>query len=238
MPHAGAGMLAQPLGMSALTWAKIHQGQEALKARGRSWRTALTPIPEAPERGVCYPECSGNILSKPDWESGSAPFERTDSDRSEANQASTPRHRETSGAERAGGAAERTADKRELPAIRSWPEHREMREARGSLTLRGSADPQAEGRPVVCRLRDDVLTLGMVQRAAAGETTEVEVAEVPVEELVVGLQRGHANMFTIATVYNNESFDEIYCFCADPVRRDRWIAVFRRMGVAICDMRD
>jgi len=63
------------------------------------------------------------------------------------------------------------------------------------------------------------------------------VAEVPLEALVVGLQRGHASMLTIATVYKNKTVDEIYCFCADTVRRDRWIEVFRRVGVAIVDMR-
>ena len=106
------------------------------------------------------------------------------------------------------------------------------------LTLRGSADPQAEGMHAVCRLRDGVLTLDMQQRTAAGEKTQVVVAEVPVEALAVGLQRSRANMFTIATVYQNKTFDEIYCFCADPVRRDRWIAIFRRMGVAIGRVND
>ena len=228
MSHAG--MYAQPPGMSALTWAEIHREQQALKARGplrgRNPCTALPPIPEAPARS-----------DKPDWESVPAPSERTDSDRSEASQATTVRHRQGSGAERT---AERTTDERELPARRSvvareWPEDREMREAHGRLTLKASEDQQAEGRGAVCRIRDGVLTLGIERRSAAGERTEEVVAEVPVEALLVGLQGGHANMFTLATVYNNTTFDEIYCFCADPVRRDRWIAVFRRMGVAISE---
>jgi len=193
-----------------------HASMHAQTARGRSPRTALTPIPEEKEC-VCFgkPDCS---------------------------QARTRQHRESSGAERAGGAAKRaakgTADERELPARRSvkeWPAHRE---ARGRLTLRASADPHAEGMHAVCRLRDGVLTLGTEQRDAAGEKTEVVVAEVPVEELAVGMQRGCANMFTIATVYKGKTFDEIYCFCADPARRAQWIAVFRRMGVAVADMRD
>ena len=193
-----------------------HASMHAQTARGRSPRTALTPIPEEKEC-VCFgkPDCS---------------------------QARTRQHRESSGAERAGGAAKRaakgTADERELPARRSvkeWPAHRE---ARGRLTLRASADPHAEGMHAVCRLRDGVLTLGTEQRDAAGEKTEVVVAEVPVEELAVGTQRGCANMFTIATVYKGKTFDEIYCFCADPARRAQWIAVFRRMGVAVADMRD
>ena len=64
------------------------------------------------------------------------------------------------------------------------------------------------------------------------------VAEAPVEELEVCLHRGRTDMFTLATVYKNEKFDEIYCFCDDAARRDRWIAVFRRMGVAVFDPRE
>ena len=49
---------------------------------------------------------------------------------------------------------------------------------------------------------------------------------------------GRFDMFTLATVYEGQKFDEIYCFCDDPPTRDRWIAVFRRMGVAVFDERD
>ena len=63
---------------------------------------------------------------------------------------------------------------------------------------------------------------------------------MPVEALAVGLQRERANMFTIATVYKNldKMFDEIYCSCDDAAIRNRWIALFRGMGVAIFDLRD
>ena len=65
------------------------------------------------------------------------------------SQARTRQHRESSGAERAGGAAKRAAkrtdDERELPARRSVKEWPANREARGRLTLRASADPHAEG---------------------------------------------------------------------------------------------
>jgi len=59
-----------------------------------------------------------------------------------------------------------------------------------------------------------------------------------VEALAVGMRRGRANMLTIATVHGNNLFDEIYCVCDDPARRNRWIAMFRGMGVAIFDLRD
>jgi hypothetical protein len=200
------------------------------RARG----LALPPIPEAPE-------CSGQRK----WESGPASSERTEAMQA-ANQATTPRKRESSGAERAAGAAQhaaeraakRTVNERKLPAWRSVKEWPADREAFGRLTLRGSADQQAGGTRAVCRIRGGVLTLGIEQRAAAGEEAEEEVAELPVEALAVGLQRGRAHMLTLATIYKNEMFDEIYCFCDDPVRRNKWIAVFRRMGVAIYDLRD
>ena len=58
------------------------------------------------------------------------------------------------------------------------------------------------------------------------------------EALAVGMRRGRPNVFTIATVHENEMFDEIYCSCDDPAIRNRWIALFRGMGVAIFDLRD
>ena len=138
-------------------------------------------------------------------------------------------------------AVKRTAVKRELPAWRSVEEWPARWSASGRMTLSGSdprVDPQAKRMCAVCRIHDGLLTLGTKQRAAAGEETEKVVAEVPVEVLAVGLQRGRANMLTLATLYRNEMFDEIYCFCDNPIRRNRWIHVFRRMGVAIFDMRD
>ena len=223
------------------------------EAHDRSPRTALTPIPEAPE-------CS----SRPAWESAPEPAERTGSVRhritlsdamaprpivstaderaertdSGLSDATTPRAVESAADERAERAAKRAAVKRELPAWRSvkeWPAHREPF---GRLTLRASDDPQAEGVRAVCRVRDGELTLGLEQRAASGEWTEKVVAEVPLEALAVGMRRGRPNMLTIATVHGNNLFDEIYCVCDDPARRNRWIAIFREMGVAIFDLRD
>ena len=90
----------------------------------------------------------------------------------------------------------------------------------------------------MCRVRDGALTLGLEQPAASDEWTEKVVAEVPLEALAVGMRRGRANMLTVATVHESNLFDEIYCVCDDPARRNRWIAIFREMGVAIFDLRD
>jgi len=208
----------------------LHASTHPHQALGRSPHTALTPIPEVPE-------CSGKAASSP------SPSERLGSDLCDA---SAPRRGESTADERAEHATEhvakrtakRAAVKRKLPAWRSVTEWPASREASGRITLKGSADPQAKGTRAVCRILDGVLTLGIEQRSAAGERTEEVVAEVPMEVLAVGLRRGRANMLTLATVHKNKLFDEIYCFCDDPTRRNRWIAVFRRMGVPVFDLRD
>ena len=135
------------------------------------------------------------------------------------------------------GAATRTAVKLTTwRGVEEWPAHWS---ASGRVTLRGSDDPQVGTMRAVCRICDGVLTLVRIdQQGAAGEVTEKVVAEVPLEDLAVGLQRGRTNMFTLATVHQNKMFDEIYCFCDDPARRNKWVAVFRRMGVAVFDLLD
>ena len=217
-----------PIPISPELHAMLHASTHPHQAHGRTPRTALTQIPEAPE-------CSG----KPDW----AASEHMDSDLSDAT---TPLRCGSTADERAERTAERTtkhaakraAVKRKLPSWRSVTEWPASREAFGRITLKGSEDPQAKGTRAVCRIRDGVLTLGIEQRSAAGERTEEVVAEVPLEVLAVGLRRGRANMLTLATVHKNKWFDEIYCFCDDATRRNKWVAVFRRMGVSIFDLRD
>ena len=160
----------------------------------------------------------------------------TDSDLSGAT---TPRPGERTADKSAKHATvKRAAVRRMLPAwhrLEEWPAGRE---ASGRLTLRDSADPHAEGMRTVCRIVDGVLTVGIERRDAAGEETEEVVAEVPAEALAVALRRGRTNMFMIATIHKDKLFDEIFCFCDNSIRRNKWIAVFRRMGVAIFDVRD
>ena len=102
-------------------------------------RTKLTPIPE---------ECLGN----PDRESARAPCEPSNADRSEEK---TDGSCERMADDRSERAAKRAAAKRELPARHSvmngWPADREVTEVRGRVTLRASADPQAESMRAVCR---------------------------------------------------------------------------------------
>ena len=102
------------------------------------------------------------------------------------------------------------------------------KEVRGRVTLKASAD-HSKAVHTVCSIRHGVLTLSI-------ESSKAVVAEVPVEALAVGLSRWRTDMFTIATLHNNRIYDEIYCFVDDQVKRNKWIAVFRRMDVAVFDV--
>jgi len=115
---------------------------------------------------------------------------------------------------------------------KGWPAHRE---ARGKLALKGS--PGAR-RPVhaECTVQHGVLTLSVAKRNASGESSSSVVAEVPVKDLAVGLQRAQTSMITLATLYEGKVYDEIYCFADNQSERNQWIAVFRRMGVPIFDV--
>jgi hypothetical protein len=57
--------------------------------------------------------------------------------------------------------------------------------------------------------------------------------------LSVGLQQESVEVFTVATLPRNRMYDahdEIYCFVDNQVKRNKLIAVFRRMGVPIFDL--
>ena len=112
------------------------------------------------------------------------------------------------------------------------------REVCGLVSLRLSADPRATSMRAVCRIRAGVLTLSIAKNTAAGANAEEMVAEAPVEGLVVCLQRGASDMFTLATGHEDEMFDAIYCFCGGPERRFQWLRDFLRWGVAVVDLRD
>ena len=124
------------------------------------------------------------------------------------------------------------------PAQRKeWPVDQEVR---GRLTLKASADHKGSKR-AMCNVRGGVLSLSVASvatPASGGGSSTTVLTQVPVEELAVGLRRGRENMFTIATFHRGRMYDEIYCFADDQVKRNKWIAVFRRMGVSIFDVTD
>jgi hypothetical protein len=119
------------------------------------------------------------------------------------------------------------AAEREAPGLWRTAQER-RRDVRGRLILKASVDHKNAVR-AKCSITSGVLTVSI---ANTGDV----VAKVPVEELVVGLRRGHTEMFTVATLHKNARYDEISCFAVDQVKRDKWIAVFRRMGVPVFDV--
>ena len=115
---------------------------------------------------------------------------------------------------------------------------------RGRLTLKATTGHK--GVSAVCSVEHRMLTLSIAQRptwdaSGAGrqpaESNSPVLVEVPLEELAVGLKPGLANMFTIATIYENRMYDDdICCFAGDQAERDEWISIFRRMGVPVFDV--
>ena len=120
-----------------------------------------------------------------------------------------------------------------LTSHRAWPA---QREARGLLTVKASPT-HSKGLCAECSVQNDVLTLSIARASheSSGASSGTVVA-VPVEELAVGLQRGRTDMFIIATRNGNKLYDDISCFADDQEKRNKWIAVLRRMGVPIFDL--
>ena len=140
--------------------------------------------------------------------------------------------------ERIGREGESTAPTARPPEREAWPAERE---ARGVLLLRDSPDHSRELR-ALCLIQKGVLTFSLApeplssRTRGAREANETKVvAQVPARDLAVGLQRGRTNMFIVATRHQDRIYDEICCFADDQPKRNKWIAVFRRLGVDIYD---
>jgi hypothetical protein len=106
------------------------------------------------------------------------------------------------------------------------PRHR----ACGRLTLKATVGHGGAVR-AMCSIEGHMLTLSIAGGEGSQSTSAVAM-KVPVEELAVGMQRGRADMFKIATLHKQMLYDEVCCFTDDQAEHDEWIAVFRRMGVA------
>jgi hypothetical protein len=188
--------------------------------------SSLAALPTIPEEMPDAPDgCTVN---------NDLAWERSESDQSSANTPVT--------STRTDGGHRKRDEGRKFEA----PSHREARgrlTARGTVTLKATAGHGGSLR-AVCSIENRTLTLSIAQRPPRDEsgeepesqsTSAVMVVQVPLEELAVRLQRGRANMFTISTLHKQRLYDEICCFTDDQGERDEWIAVFRRMGVAIFD---
>ena len=62
-----------------------------------------------------------------------------------------------------------------------------------------------------------------------GEGFIVDIAKVATHELIVTLYPGCLDMFRLAT----DGGVQVYCFALDQEKRNKWVAVFRRMGIVV-----
>ena len=120
---------------------------------------------------------------------------------------------------------------RDWPA-QQWPPHQE---ARGKLLLKCSPDDRRAAR-AVCSIQDGVLSLTVAIQNGQGEGSSSSVVQSPVGELAVGLRRSRTSMFILAKLVENKVCDKIYCFAENHSERNKWTAVFRRMGIPIFDV--
>ena len=120
---------------------------------------------------------------------------------------------------------------RDWPA-QQWPPHQE---ARGKLLLKCSPDDRRAAR-AVCSIQDGVLSLTVAIQNGQGEGSSSSVVQSPVGELAVGLRRSRTSMFILAKLVENKVCDQIYCFAENHSERNKWTAVFRRMGIPIFDV--
>ena len=120
---------------------------------------------------------------------------------------------------------------RDWPA-QQWPPHQE---ARGKLSLKCSPDDRRAAR-AVCSIQDGVLSLTVAIQNGQGEGSSSSVVQSPVGELAVGLRRSRTSMFILAKLVENKVCDKIYCFAENHSERNKWTAVFRRMGIPIFDV--
>jgi len=106
-----------------------------------------------------------------------------------------------------------------------WPEHRI---ARGFLTVRLTPNKNDKGCSTLCSIERSLLTLRV--EPPDGKEFVVEMAKVATSEIVVTLFPGCFDMFCMTAVHEGI---EIYCFAEDQVKRNKWVAVFRRMGIVV-----
>ena len=103
-----------------------------------------------------------------------------------------------------------------------WPRDRI---ARGCLTVRATPSNLVRGVETFCLIQDSQMTISLIQPGGVN----VELARVATNDLIVTLFPGHFQMFRLATAGGVD----IYCFAADQEKRNKWVAVFRRMNIVI-----
>ena len=124
-------------------------------------------------------------------------------------------------------------------AARPWPAHREDR---GFLRVRHTLEDPTEaatqahsGLSALCSIHHSTLTILVEATPGDGASTRL-AARMPVERVVVSILAGHHSLFTLSS-QGSDRADEVYCYARDQRTRNRWIAIFRRLGLAIYTQR-
>ena len=114
--------------------------------------------------------------------------------------------------------------------LNPWPAEKEVR---GVLTLRLRPD-QTEGLAALCYIKHDVFTMCVESRQGSGfgPIQGLELAKIHIAKLVLILRPGQKDGFSVG--YEGHHEVDIYCQARDNLARNKWISVFRRLGVLVC----
>ena len=118
-----------------------------------------------------------------------------------------------------------------VTAARPWPAERE---ARGILRVRHTVRTRVEmsGLEVLCSIQHGMLKIRARTDTRGEEGFANEVVRMPMESVVISVLPGCVSMFALSSKDGNGT-DEVYCYARDQTARNKWIAIFRRQGVAV-----
>ena len=87
-----------------------------------------------------------------------------------------------------------------------------------------------------CHVQRGVITL-WGRTGADDKAFPQELLRISSPHFTVSVVPGHHNMFVLSG-QDGDRTEEVYCYTADQIARNKWIAVFRRQGVAIYRRRE
>ena len=109
-----------------------------------------------------------------------------------------------------------------------WPAHRE---ASGFVDLGAHLGDEERRLAARCHVQHGVLTLWS-RTGADDNALPQELLRISSPYFKVLVVPGHYNVFVLFG-QDGDRTEEVYCYTADQTARNKWIAVFRRQGVAI-----
>ena len=111
---------------------------------------------------------------------------------------------------------------------RPWPAHRE---ACGYVELGAHLGGGARRLAARCHVQRGEITLWR-RTGADDKAFPQELLRISSPHFTVSVSPGHHNVFILSS-QDGDRTEEVYCYTADQTARNKWIAVFRRQGVAI-----